>query len=41
MTDKYTRPFWFVKKDIIIYIINAAILNIKVKRQINGCEELR
>ena len=36
ITDKYIRPFCSVKKDIIIYIINAAILNIKVKRHIKG-----
>ena len=39
ITDKYTNPFCFVKKEIIIYITNEAILKIKVKKQMKGWEE--
>ena len=39
ITDKYINPFWFVKNEIIMYITNAANLNIKVNKQINGCDE--
>lgn len=39
ITDKYIKPFCFVKNEIIIYITNEANLKIKVKKQIKGCDE--